>query len=637
MTLAELQCLFLDCQTTGATPFQGNILEFAWCIGSALEDRLPEVFSHLLEQPEDEPVPFQIQRLTGITDHEMEGAVCPSIAFEEFQGAIDVLPHPRLSVIHYARFETPFFIDLFECYGGGGTIPFQTICTFEIARRLYPNLPSRGIRALGGFLGLDMEEVKRSLSHVEATVAIWKHLVGKLGDHGISNLAELDEFLKAPAKVKRTKLEYPLERLKRLNLPDQPGVYRMLNRSGRVLYVGKATSLKSRVNSHFRGRRRKTTRSFELLTQVDEINFTACRSPLESALLESDEIKRFDPPYNSSLKAGLRTLSFYSKDLQSVELQPDAVHTIGPMPNPYSIETLVRLSHGIEFGVIDGAVLWDRVEPEVLVDGLQIFFDNHGITVGDQISPRQLLALGLRLFRTTRRELRIEEARQRLERERLAAEEAERQLLAQVSAEESRDNDVAVVEKIKDESSLQKNSMSDNGDPLNDSGELDTDDSGDDDELTPEEVAEKLDSTLISIARSYLISKELTSLLNCDIDYEYSKVTMNLHIRNSRVFLDEKLQHLLSADGLSSYFAGAERSFNESSRSSGHCSEISLESQFAQPTIGTPDGSSWNGLDITEYDRMRVLLTELMRMMEAHERISVVPRLRLLSGWQTSV
>lgn len=586
------------------------------------------MFSHLLEQPEDEPVPFQIQRLTGITDHEMEGAVCPSIAFEEFQGAIDVLPHPRLSVIHYARFETPFFIDLFECYGGG-TIPFQTICTFEIARRLYPNLPSRGIRALGGFLGLDMEEVKRSLSHVEATVAIWKHLVAKLGENGISNLTELDEFLKAPAKIKRTKLEYPLERLKRLNLPDQPGVYRMLNKSGRVLYVGKATSLKSRVNSHFRGRRRKTSRSFELLTQVDEINFTTCRSPLESALLESDEIKRFDPPYNSSLKAGRRTLSFYSKNLQSVELQPDAVHTIGPMPNPYSLETLVRLSHGIEFGVIDGAVLWDQVEPEVLVDGLQIFFDKHEITVGDQISPRQLLALGLRLFRTTRRELRIEEARQRLERERLAAEEAERQILAQVSAENGGDHDAAVVENTKDESSLQKNLTSDNGDPLNDSsGELDTEDNGDDDELTPEEVAEKLDSTLISIARSYLISKELTSLLNCDIEYEYSKVTRNLYVRNSRVFLDEKLEHLLSADGMSSHLAES-----VTSHSLGHDPETSLESQFAEQTVAAHEGSLWTGLDITEYDRMRVLLTELMRMMDARERISVVPRLRLLSGW----
>lgn len=604
-----------------------------------MENSLPEIFSHLLEQPEDEPVPFQIQRLTGITDHEMEGAVCPSIAFEEFQSAIEVLPHPRLSVIHYARFEKPFFTVLFECYGGVDTIPFQTICTFEIARRLYPNLPSRGIRALGGFLGLDMEEVKRSLSHVEATVAIWKHLVAKLGENGIFTLAELEEFLTSPAKVKRTKLEYPIERLKRLNLPNKPGVYRMLNRSGRVLYVGKATSLKSRVNSHFRGRKRKTSRSFELLTQVDEINFTSSRSPLESALLESDEIKRFDPPYNSSLKAGVRTLSFYSKDLQSVELQPDAVHTIGPMPNPFSIETLVRLSHGIEFGVIDGAVLWDRVEPEVLVDGLQIFFDRHGITVGDQISPRQLLALGMRLFRTTRRELRIEEARQRLERERLAAEEAERlatqeaeRLVAQESREIVSEIDPANALGEKSDSSSQKKTsgnkkptQASEGDPDGITpGDLDGDGSDDDDKLTPEEVAEKLDSTLISIARSYLISKELTSLLFCDIEYEYSKVTMNLHIRNSRVFLDEKLEQLLTANDAESHLRK-------------QMSGISMESQLLSLESQMPLLKSqlhpWFGLDITEYDRMRVLLTELMRMMDAGEKISVLPRLRILSGW----
>lgn len=557
----------------------------------------------------------------------MEGAICPSIAFEEFQSAIDALPHPKLSVIHYARFETPFFIDLFECYGGRDTIPFRTICTFEIARRLYPNLPSRGIRALGGFLGLDMEEVKRSLSHVEATVAIWKHLVAKLGDNGISNLAELDEFLAAKAKVKRTKLEYPLERLKRLNLPDQPGVYRMLNRSGRVLYVGKATSLKSRVNSHFRGRRRKTSRSFELLTQVDEINFTSCRSPLESALLETDEIKRFDPPYNSSLKAGVRSLSFYSRDLQSVELQPDAVHTIGPMPNPYSIETLVRLSHGIEFGVIDGAVLWTRVEPEVFVDGLQLFFDSHGIAVGDKISPRQLLALGLRLFRAKRIQLRIEEARQRLERERLAAEEVER-LAAEaqrLSAEATQQ--VPATDHIPTAETTEKLPAAQTSGKARDINEASaevamyaelidaaSDDpcasAGDgDDELTPEEVAEKLDSTLISIARSYLISKELSSLLYCDIQYEYSKVIRNLHVRNSLVFLDEEMQQLLAAEGAESYLTK-------------RITETSLKSQVP-----------WLGLDIIEYDRMRVLLTELVRMMDAREKVSVIPRLRLLSGW----
>ena len=77
----------------------------------------------------------------------------------------------------------------------------------------------------------------------------------------------------------------------------------MLSQSGEVLYVGKATSLRSRVNSYFRGQKgpRPPQRDDRASLESDA---TPCATPLEAALLESDEIKRLNPPYNVVLKTG---------------------------------------------------------------------------------------------------------------------------------------------------------------------------------------------------------------------------------------------------------------------------------------------------------------------------------------------
>src|SRR5579885_945276 len=350
---SEHVCLFVDCQTTGASPANGNLLELAWCTANASGSSYTPLQSYLIRQPEDHPIPPRIQMLTGITAEHLDQAVPHSVLVKELRRSLKRLPEPKLCIIHYARFEQPFLLSLMQEHARMQALPFETVCTFEIARRLYPNLPSRGIKALGGFLGMDMAELKRSSSHVAATVEIWRHLVDCLLEQKISTLSELQEFLASPAVAKRKRLEYPMEKLKRLNLPDVPGVYRMLSASNRVLYVGKATSLRARVNSHFRGRKNKSTKALELLTQVNHVSITECRSPLEAALLEVDEIKRFNPPYNTSLKAGNRALLYFSRQFDAISETQDFLHPIGPFTSSYSIDSIIRLSNTIYSGMLD--------------------------------------------------------------------------------------------------------------------------------------------------------------------------------------------------------------------------------------------------------------------------------------------
>jgi len=85
------------------------------------------------------------------------------------------------------------------------------------------------------------------------------------------------------------------------NLPRKPGVYRMLDADGKVLYVGKARSLKSRVSSYFRASG-LATKTMALVTRIADVQITVTNSETEALLLEQSLIKQERPPYNVVLR-----------------------------------------------------------------------------------------------------------------------------------------------------------------------------------------------------------------------------------------------------------------------------------------------------------------------------------------------
>ena len=395
-------------------PSSGNLLEIAWGVGSADQSEPLKIESRLVRLPEDQNIPFQIQSITGIKNGDMKDAVPLESVYQELKQLISERESGLSAVVHYAQFERPFLLDMFSQFEPTENLPFEIVCSAQISRRLFPAIPSRNIRAIAGYFGTSVGELKRATSHVAATFQIWKELVIKLSEQGITESNQLQQWSQEKPKEKKKRIaekpkyDYRVDKEMRLALPDRPGIYRMLSKTGEVLYVGKATSLKSRVNSYFRGQKNRDRKKLEMLSQVWDIRVTECGSALEAALLETDEIKRLDPPYNISLKGQRHPPIFYSHDFLNISVEQNQDHPLGPFRGSGSIEQL-RILRQLLAAQKAPQVFYIEIEEEILHKGFALFCEQYNFLPQDFQDLRGPLTFGLRQVRQQLRDSKLKE------------------------------------------------------------------------------------------------------------------------------------------------------------------------------------------------------------------------------------
>ncbi|MCF0123972.1 MAG: excinuclease ABC subunit UvrC [Ruminiclostridium sp.] len=89
---------------------------------------------------------------------------------------------------------------------------------------------------------------------------------------------------------------------KALSLPLKPGVYLMMDKSGTVIYVGKAKALKNRVSQYFHDQASHNGKTRAMVAQIDHFDTIVAGSEFEALVLENSLIKRHKPRYNIMLK-----------------------------------------------------------------------------------------------------------------------------------------------------------------------------------------------------------------------------------------------------------------------------------------------------------------------------------------------
>ena len=91
-------------------------------------------------------------------------------------------------------------------------------------------------------------------------------------------------------------------RKKSMRLPLLPGVYMMRDKSGKIIYIGKAKALKNRVSSYFGSQKNHQEKVRRMVAQVQDFDYIITDSEFEALILECSLIKQYTPKYNILLK-----------------------------------------------------------------------------------------------------------------------------------------------------------------------------------------------------------------------------------------------------------------------------------------------------------------------------------------------
>jgi excinuclease ABC subunit C len=133
-------------------------------------------------------------------------------------------------------------------------------------------------------------------------------------------------------------------------LTNDPGVYRMLDSRGEVIYVGKARNLRRRLASYFRSQKHLPQRTQTLISRVCAIEVTVTQNETEALILENNVIKAFRPRYNVLLRDDKSYPYIYistHEQIPRLSFHRGAVSGKGRYFGPYPNASAVRESLGL--------------------------------------------------------------------------------------------------------------------------------------------------------------------------------------------------------------------------------------------------------------------------------------------------
>jgi DNA polymerase III subunit epsilon len=311
--VATAEFLVVDTETNGLAGDACEMTEVGAVLvgGGELHDR----WSSLCRT--SAPLQRGIQRFTGITQAMVDSA--PSL--EDVVPPLAQLLAGRILVAHNAPFDRRVLRQAFHRIGLEWPNP-PVICTAAVARRLLPLQRKRGLGALADALGIEVELAHRALADAETCARVLCALFPRLCANAITVADAL--ALLAPARRRRARGSAEVGPLGRLGtgggrgaaarrsrgaddavvpapefgeLPSDPGVYLFRDAAGKILYVGKSVSIRSRARAHFA----PSSPPAAWTDRAQVVDYRTTGSELGALILESRLIAELKPPGNKRL------------------------------------------------------------------------------------------------------------------------------------------------------------------------------------------------------------------------------------------------------------------------------------------------------------------------------------------------
>ncbi len=288
----------LDVETTGLKPYRQRIIEIG-AIRYTNGQRF-DVFSTLVNP--ERRLPAYIAKLTGIDESMLIGAPVFSHVANELLRFIG----DSLIVGYNVGFDLGFINAEIKRFGLAPLINDQ-LDLLPLASQLLPGVRRPGLDGLCRALDIELREHHRALADAEATSLVFSRIFEVANERGISSLDDLKRAasIRVPTPRRRDAVgrgRAVLDRSHLDGIPSTPGVYLMMDATGRVIYVGKAKNLRNRVSSYYSQPLGYTRKMDGLLESIQQIETVQTGSELEALLLESQLILRHQPQFNRQLR-----------------------------------------------------------------------------------------------------------------------------------------------------------------------------------------------------------------------------------------------------------------------------------------------------------------------------------------------
>lgn len=273
----------VDIETTGTNASYNCITEVAIYVhdGEKIVDEW-----HSLINPMREIPPFIVQ-MTGISND----MVANSPEFADVANEIYSILHDKIFVAHNAGFDYGFLKS--HLLENGYDLTTKKLCTVRLSRKIFPGFKSYSLGKLSDSLGVVLENRHRAQGDALATAKIFSMLLANdKENHFTTALKRSSKEQHLPPNMNKAELE---------NLPTGCGVYYFHDATGKIIYVGKAKNIKSRVFGHFTYADYHGKEN-DLRNSVYSITCTLTGNELIALLLESEEIKRKFPKFNNAQK-----------------------------------------------------------------------------------------------------------------------------------------------------------------------------------------------------------------------------------------------------------------------------------------------------------------------------------------------
>jgi len=280
--LSDVTFCVIDFETTGSNTADSSITEIG-----AVKLRGGECLGTLqtLVNP-GRAIPPTITVLTGIT----EAMVTRAPRIEAVLGTLVDFIGDAVIVAHNARFDMSFLQDALR-RDDRPPLTNAVVDTVPLARRLLRDeVPNCRLGTLARHFRFPHTPTHRALDDALATGDLLHVLLDRARALGVTGLDDLRTLPAMANHAQASKLRLTDR------LPREPGVYLFREPSGKVLYVGKATNLRSRVRSYFSTDDRR--KIGPLLREMGRIDYKRTSTPLEAAVLEIRLIHHLEPHYN---------------------------------------------------------------------------------------------------------------------------------------------------------------------------------------------------------------------------------------------------------------------------------------------------------------------------------------------------